>query len=914
MISQTLRRCVYALLILLLTTCAAEAYIRSELDYVKPGINIEPDQILILVTPSIAPLKVTYYDSTPLTGVRAIDELCDMFGVTRIKKTFYMPAPDKNPKIPDISRYYTIYFPEEVGVEMVGMAFEDCPLIEEAEFVHITQQYFIPDDPRYRTQWHLDKCGFPGAWDVSHGSKDISVGIVDGGMDMPFDEFGEPQIHEDIAANLWVNPGEDIDNSGTITLDDWDGRDNDGNGFADDFHGWDITGNSNWPHDPHSEEGGGSHGTHVAGIASAVTDNGVGISSAGFGCSLIIAACYHPRYDSLVQNGYAGIEYCGIAGADIINCSWGGNYRGSNAEQRVVDGARARGSIIFAATGNGDRNGVGIDDGPEDQTHHYPAAYNGVIGIAASDNNDRKTGFSNYGTIADLVAPGEAILSTVAHNRYTSYPGTSMASPLAAGLGALILSSMPHLDEDGLLNWMQDHSTNISALNDNMRGIRYRINADFALNATHPRYILSEWNLRELNGNDDGRPDPNESSVIEFVLENTEGYSTAMNTMVTLSSDDPMIRVEREVVSVGNIIGGQQVFNGGDNGLRFLVRHASQPHYSKLTLTVTDTSDYVQRIYLDMTIGHPYYLLVDDDEGVAFESFYHNDLMRRPVVHDVWHVDSSGAPNAQKLREYKYVIWETGNSRNALTQADQDNLSAFLNSGGKSLILSGQYLGEDIGGTQFHQNYLHARHGIDNVNIPQLTGMADNPISAGTSLLLIGGSGAGNGRLSPSSMVPINGADTLYTYNGSTHVGGIFFANETYAVIYLGFALEAAASTGAGGTTIRADFIERAIDRLFQLDAPGDHSVTLPAAFRLSNPYPNPFNAQTSVRVNAPAGKEFSLRVIDLSGRVVATLHRGVVDGETSFIWIGDAAPAGIYVFRMEWDGGVMTQKAALVK
>ncbi len=900
-----LKRLAVLLTLPLIITGAAEAYIRSELDWVKPGVNVEKDQILILIKSDYSPLNISLYDGIPLTGIASLDALIDIYGVSEIKKAFFMKETPKDPSVPDLSRYYTLFFPEERDVEAVGLAFEKCTELEEVEFVRINVKYFIPNDPRYNTQWHLRHCGFPAAWEETRGSRDVKIGIIDSGMDMPFDENGDAQIHEDIVGNIWVNPGEDLDHNGVISLDDWDGQDNDHDGYADNFHGWDITGNSNWPNDIWGGQGGAGHGTHVAGIASATTNNGVGISGAAYSASLIIAACYSTRSDSLIQNGYAGIEFCGRMGAEIINCSWGSRSAPSNAERNAINYARGRGTIVFCATGNDD-----TEDRANDRTHFYPVAYDGVIGVAASGNSDRKADFSNYGAFTDLVAPGEAILSSIPHNRYSSYQGTSMASPLSAGLGGLILS-VRDLNEAQLLAWMQRTAKDISADNGNYNGIRYRIDADFAINAIHPRYDLVESSLRELNGNDDGRADPEETCVLEIVVQDREGYADAINATATLSNPDSMIIVQREQVQLGNFGGGQQVFNGGDEGLRFVVRYNSKPHYTTFTLSVTDQSGHTDRMQIPMTIGRPKYLLVDDDDGAAYDSLMNQDLMTRPIVHDVWRVTESGSPTMEDIGRYSNLIWETGNARNGLTVAEQATLTSFLSSGGKSLVISGQFLSEDIGATDFHRNFLHAQHVADNVNERQLIGKPGSAISDSMALILIGGGGAGNST-SPSAIAPINGADTLFTYNNSGQVGGVFFNGNGYSVVYLAFALEAV--SGGGRTTTRTELLHKTLDHFYTLDAPGEVSPIQPTKFALTSPYPNPFNAQTAVRVSVVPGRDFTLQVIDLSGRIVSTLHEGRSNGNGQFVWDGESASAGIYLFRLSYEGGMIVQKAALVK
>jgi len=893
-------------LILLVVVSAAAAAIRDDSDWAQPGVNVVSGQLYLKLDASITPLKITFYENTPLTGVASLDAVAAMYGVTNMEQTFIGETTPKNPKDIDLSGYYSVYFPEELDPTAVGETYEECKEVIFAEHVRLTRIEFVPNDPRYNAQWHLDKCEFPGAWEYTRGSREVVIGIVDSGMDMPYDDNGgDTQVHEDIAGNLWMNPGEDIDHDGILTVDDWNGEDDDNNGFPDDFHGWDLTGRDNWPDDPHGGQGGVGHGTHVAGIASATTNNGVGISGAAFSASIMVAGCYTVANDEMISNGYPGINYCVRAGAKVINLSWGSRSAPSNAERDVINNAINRGVMVFAAAGNDS-----LQDLRANRVHHYPSSYDGVFTIAASGSDDRKTDFSVYGDFIDLVAPGDNILSTIPHNRYTFYPGTSMASPLAAGLGALMLSIEPALTYQELLEWMQRTSTDISELN-NLNGINYRINADFLINSTHPKYEISDWGILEVGGNGDGRADPNEQISIEFVLNNIAGYQNAFGTYAELSNPDTMVRIENPRIDLGDLNAGETLFSDGENTLRFRVRYRSIPHYSTFTVTVGDAGEFRKSFDIPMTIGHPNYLLVDDDEGSDYEKYYTQDLAVRPVVHDTWTVADQGVPPIAYLRGYDNVLWVTGNSRNGLSAAEQAILINWLDSPNhQGLVLSGQYLAEDIGETEFHTNYLHARMVNANTGGRQLTGALDNPISNGVSLLLIGGAGAGNNQ-SPNSLEPINGADTLLTYNNVGGVGAVFYTSDSYSIVYTGFSLEAA--SGMAQTTPRSEFITRCFDRFYVLDAPIEQPAG-PTQFSLTAPWPNPFNGQARIQVAAPNQKSYRLEVTDLAGRTIAVLNDGKISGSGSFTWNADALPAGIYLFRLSWDGGMAIQKAALVK
>src|SRR5690606_3764247 len=142
-----------------------------------------------------------------------------------------------------------------------------------------------------------------------------------------------------------------------------------------------------------------SHGTHVAGTTGAETNNGIGVSSIGFGISIMpVKATANGASYNAVTNGYDGIYYAALNGADVINCSWGG-YGYSTTGQNVVNWAWNQGSIVVAAAGN---DNYDMDAGND----HYPSNYNNVVCVASSTSSDTKSGFSNYGSDVDVTAPG----------------------------------------------------------------------------------------------------------------------------------------------------------------------------------------------------------------------------------------------------------------------------------------------------------------------------------------------------------------------------------------------------------------------------------------------------------------------------------------------------------------------------
>ncbi len=217
--------------------------------------------------------------------------------------------------------------------------------------------------------------------------------------------------------NIWQNLGEDADNDGhviewvdsTWILDtgDRNGIDDDGNGYADDFVGWNSL--EYYGEDPSNQTDTDGHGTHVAGIAAATTNNGIGVAGISWNAK-IMTACMSSDlspYPGYIIDGYLGIIYLAEAGADIINCSWGnsGNYRFKAAEE-AVKYSTMLGSIVICSAGNG--ASLGID---------FPAKYPNVVAVGGVTSEDERHFSSNYGPAIDVMAP-YTILSTLLNQDY----------------------------------------------------------------------------------------------------------------------------------------------------------------------------------------------------------------------------------------------------------------------------------------------------------------------------------------------------------------------------------------------------------------------------------------------------------------------------------------------------------------
>ena len=421
-------------------------------------------------------------------GNSSLNEAFDELRIEGVKKIFPMEKekPPVNSGLKDLTRFYEISFPDSISVNKVVSRLLQDPNIRMAEPVIAMPVDDVPDDPSWTNQWHRNKLMLADAWDLETGSDSIKIAIIDTGVNYK---------HPDLAENIWVNPGEDLDGDGVVyDLDDMDGIDNDGNGYVDDLVGYDfLTGIGGvWEgedggtpdSDPNDFDG---HGTHCAGISAAVTNNAIDVvgiaggwsGSRSFKGSRIM--CLRTGATGSDGHGYVNpndcataIYYAAAMGANVINCSWGSSSVQASAIQNAIIN---RGITICHSAGNENSSSPGYMDGLYE-----------VMSVAATTSSDYKASYSNYGSWVDVSAPGSGILSTYS-NQYVattaSLSGTSMASPMVAGLAALVRSAMPSLPVEGVNAVIRNTTDDITSINPGYVGMlgTGRINALSALSS-----------------------------------------------------------------------------------------------------------------------------------------------------------------------------------------------------------------------------------------------------------------------------------------------------------------------------------------------------------------------------------------------------------------------------------------------
>jgi len=255
-----------------------------------------------------------------------------------------------------------------------------------------------PNDVNYPSEWHLPKVQAPGAWDMSTGSG-VTIAFVDSGID---------PSHPDLAPNLI---------SGVSYI---------GGSTAD------VLG----------------HGTAVAGAAAAIGNDVIGVAGVAWAKIMPLVALNSSNWATYADIASA-ITYAADHGARIINISIIGDTPSSTL-QSAVNYAWNKGSVVFAAAGNSSSSSPG-----------YPAACDNAVAVSATNSSDGLSSFSNYGSWIDIAAPGENILTTMNGGGYGYWNGTSLASPIAAAVGALVLSRNPSLSAASLVSIIQNNADNV---------------------------------------------------------------------------------------------------------------------------------------------------------------------------------------------------------------------------------------------------------------------------------------------------------------------------------------------------------------------------------------------------------------------------------------------------------------------
>ncbi|HET6544372.1 MAG TPA: S8 family serine peptidase [Chryseolinea sp.] len=443
----------------------------------------------------------------------------------------------------DLSVYFKLKFDKSYPIEDYINDLYATGYFEIVEPVYVQTSFFMPNDPLIANQYYLNIIKANQAWDVTQGSPSMIIGIVDTGGDLN---------HPDLQGNIYIDPA-----------DPTDGIDNDNDGYIDNNRGWDFSGadvaligSPNFKGDNNPSVFSGNrfaHGTMVAGCASATTNDAVGISGVGFNTKLLFTKHYADNQPSnstsYTSDLYEGVLYAATHGAKIINCSWGNpNYSGI-AQDIIKYVTLDLGCLVVAAAGNSNL-----------ESPLYPAAYDYVLSVASSDENDLRSWFSNYGKTVDITAPGSNIYTTNYDDGYRSDSGTSLSAPIVSGAAALVWEHNPAYTPLQILEQLRIsadetfYDNNPTFINKLGKG---RLDIARALTFQSPSIRANHQRLVNAAGD---FPGPGQSGKLYFNFTNyLKPSSSALK--ITLTSASPYVSITQSEFRPGVIKSNDSVNN-----------------------------------------------------------------------------------------------------------------------------------------------------------------------------------------------------------------------------------------------------------------------------------------------------------------------------------------------------------------
>ncbi len=492
------------------------------------------------------------------TGLPSFDRLAAQYGIVELQQ---MHADLKDPTWNDNGLYlqntYRLILKSDDQIDSAVEALAQDTNLVYAELEGIVRSKFVPNDPLVTQQYTHARIQSYDAWDYIQGSFDVKVAITDSGVKWN---------HPDLRANIWVNPNESPGmtiNWDAGTISGGNGVDDDGGtyGKVDDLIGWDFYNNDNNPMQTYVAN---DHGTHVAGCAGAVGNNAVGVVGTSPIVSIISCkGASNTAPSSGISYAYEQVRYAAELGAQIVNCSWGSTGTGAYPNS-IVNYATTMGALVVAAAGN-------------ENTEHsasyqdYPADCTNALCVASTGQNDIKSSFSDYGAAIDICAPGEGILSTIiASNGYDAYDGTSMASPVAAGVAAMVKALHPELTPSQLMQRLMATADYIYDANPNYvdKLGAGRINAFTAtMYDKIPNITIDDKMVEEFSGDGDGVPNPGDVIRLKVSLNNYLdpftglAWLTATNLQANLTCSYPGVTIIDGTASYGNLGPGSTMWN-----------------------------------------------------------------------------------------------------------------------------------------------------------------------------------------------------------------------------------------------------------------------------------------------------------------------------------------------------------------
>ncbi len=429
-----------------------------------------------------------------------------------------------------------------------------------AEPYYLYRPLLIPNDPEVASQYHLELIKAYEAWNVEQGDSSITVAILDTGVDY---------MHDDLFQSVQLNYDDPVN-----------GVDDDNDGLTDNYFGWDIANGDNVPL-PDTD----GHGTQVAGVSSAGTNNGKGIAGVGFHSKMLPIKIFTSN-SNIFRNGYEAIALAADLGCQVINLSWGEAGAYSAFGEDVIRYAVLEKDVAIVAAG-GNTNG---------NYDFYPASYPYVLSVGATGREDEKTSWGTFSPYMDLTAPGQGILTTFNDGVYANVSGTSLSSPMVAAAVALVRSRFPELNA---IQAMEKVRVNTDDIRENQNGAGWtdflgkgRLNMFDALtNITSPAIRISDFSYSNGIGEMAYYND-----TISLDLEFTNYLYPSGQTTVNISTESPYV----EFQNADPVLPGLQTLQSASKTVDFVLS-ADTPANQRILLKVTfESGAYTDVQYLEL--------------------------------------------------------------------------------------------------------------------------------------------------------------------------------------------------------------------------------------------------------------------------------------------------------------------------
>ena len=585
-------------------TCLSQNKVKQvfKLDSNTPLNEIAQNEILVKIKPGYK--KLFDGDNVRANNVSLIS-VKKIFQQKIINNSQARRAPEKSKSGVDLSLYYSVIISPGQQIESTINGLYSTGYFELVEPSFKQYNNYSPNDPSYinNSQYYISKIRATNAWDISKSSSDAVIAIIDSGGDID---------HPDLSSKLFRNVNE-ISNNGV---------DDDNNGYIDDVFGWDFSGaqssligSEGFVGDNNVsiiKGGGHTHGTMVAGCAAAATDNSIGIAGVGFNAKLLFTKHYaddQPESDTFYSsNLYLGMLYAAAVMSDnnvpfkIINCSFGGSGRSQIYQDIINYVTEDLGCLVIAAAGN-----------TSTETVRYPAAYDNVLSVGATDANDRKSTFSTFGNWVDISAPGSAIFTTQYPNTYGSTQGTSFSCPITSGVAALVWKHFPALTAPEVAERIRV-TADENFYNENSTGYKYklgkgRLDAYRALTSDFPSLRASKIRIRNEAGSSAIRPGEKGILFAEFT---NNMSSTSSGIEISVSSTSNLISFSKSKIFPG-IIGSKSKISLQLDPFQFTVSNSTPPNMTiDLVFTFSD-GDYQDFQAFSITLN-PSYINIEDNQ------------------------------------------------------------------------------------------------------------------------------------------------------------------------------------------------------------------------------------------------------------------------------------------------------------